>query len=137
MKIRSEYYWFAIFAICFLSFQLIQDNIRPNYAGDNPTLVYVLGVAPNFFPSIGIPALFLVIIPLLNSRKRKSKWLNMHLHWSANAISQIGLLSWEFTQILTKNGRFDWDDILWTVLGGLTFLFIWKVSPSRFKNVNH
>jgi hypothetical protein len=132
MKFKPEYFWLAIFAICFLAFQFIQDNIRPNYSGDNPTLQYVLGVAPNFFPSIGIPALFVVVIPLLNSKKQTNNWVDKYLHLTANAISQTGLISWEFIQISTKNGRFDWNDILWTVLGGIIFHLIWMMSPLRF-----
>ena len=133
MKFKKEYFWLTLFAICFLAFQLIQDNIRPAYSGDNSLIKYVLGVAPNFFPSIGIPALFVVIIPLFNPKKRRNKWLNENLHLTANAISQTGLLSWEFIQISTKNGRFDWNDILWTVIGGIFFHLIWIKSPQRFK----
>ena len=61
MKFKSEYYWFLIFAFSFTAFNQIQDYIRPNYIGDNSIVKYLLGVAPNFFPAIGIPALFVVI----------------------------------------------------------------------------
>lgn len=133
MKFKHEYFWLAIFALCFLAFQLVQDTIRPNYSGDNPSLKYVLGVAPNFFPAIGIPALFVVIIPSFISQKRRKKWQPTRLHLTANAISQSGLISWEFIQIATRHGRFDWNDILWTVLGGVLFHALWVMSPPRFK----
>lgn len=70
---KSLYYWFALFALCFIAYQQVQDNIRPNYIGGNLTIIYLLGVAPNFFPSIEIPALFVVLIPQM---KQKGKWLN-------------------------------------------------------------
>ena len=63
MKFKLEYYWFLIFALCFTAFNQIQDNIRPNYSGDHSIIIYLLGVAPNFFPAIGIPALFVLTIP--------------------------------------------------------------------------
>ena len=57
---KSLFYWFALFAICFTAYQQVIDKIRPNYSGDNLTVKYLLGIAPNFFPAIGIPALFVI-----------------------------------------------------------------------------
>ncbi len=68
---RSLYYWFALFALCFITYQQVIDNIRPNYIGNNLTVKYLLGIAPNFFPAIGIPALFVVLIPQM---KQTSLW---------------------------------------------------------------
>jgi hypothetical protein len=61
-------------------------------------------------------------------------YLNENRHLTANLISQTGLRSWEALQTWTKNGRFDWNDMVWTILGGLLFYFIWKVSPNNLKN---
>jgi hypothetical protein len=127
---KSLYYWFALFALCFIAYQLVQDNIRPNYTGGNLTIIYLLGIAPNFFPSIGIPALFVVLIPQM---KLTSKWLNEKKHITANLISLTGLLSWEFFQTITTKGHFDWNDVLWTLIGALVFQLIWIVSPIRYK----
>jgi hypothetical protein len=74
MKFKLEYYWFLIFALCFTAFNQIQDNFRPNYGGDDLIIKYLLGVAPNFFPAIGIPALFVVIIPYLLNKKNSDSW---------------------------------------------------------------
>ena len=87
---KSLYYWFALFALCFIAYQQVQDNIRPAYTGGNLTIIYLLGIAPNFFPAIGIPALFIVIIPQM---KWTNKWLNEKKHITANLISLAGLLS--------------------------------------------
>lgn len=46
---KSSYYWLALFAICFITYQQIIDRIRPNYSGDSITVKYLLGIAPNFF----------------------------------------------------------------------------------------
>ena len=124
------YYWFALFALCFIAYQQVQDNIRPGYNGGNLTITYLLGIAPNFFPGIGIPALFVVLIPHM---KRTNKWLNEKKHITANLISLTGLLSWEFLQITTTKGHFDWNDILWTFIGAFVFHLIWTITPDRYK----
>ena len=87
---KSLYYWFALFAFCFIAYQQVQDNIRPAYSGGNLTIHYLLGIAPNFFPAIGIPALFVVIIPQM---KRTNAWLNEKKHITANLLSLAGLLT--------------------------------------------
>ena len=135
MKIRFKpvYYWFTIFALTFIAYQLVQDDIRPNYNGDNLIVKYLLGIAPNFFPSIGIPALFVILIPELNKRNKTNKWLNNKKHITANIISLIGLLSWEFLQMTTTNGRFDWNDVLWTFIGALIFQLIWTITPVKYR----
>lgn len=124
------YYWFALFALCFIAYQQVQDNIRPNYSGNNFIFKYLLGIAPNFFPSIGIPALFVVLIPQM---KKTNKWLNEKKHITANLISLIGLLSWEFLQVTTTRGRFDWNDILWTFIGAFVFQLIWTMTPQQIQ----
>jgi hypothetical protein len=132
-KFKPAYYWFAIFAFTSIAYQLVQDNIRPNYTGDDLIIKYLLGIAPNFFPAIGIPALFVILIPELNKGKNPKQWLNNKIHLTANLISLTGLLSWEFLQTTTKRGRFDWNDVLWTIIGALIFQLIWIISPARHK----
>ena len=121
-----------IFAICFIAYQQIQDNIRPHSAGYNSTIKYLLGVAPNFFPAIGIPALFVLIIPYLLKKINSTIWFYEKRHLTSNLISVIGLVGWEFIQ-LTGKLRFDWNDILWTFIGALLFHFIWIISPEKYK----
>lgn len=132
MKFKLEYYWFLIFALCFTAFNQIQDNIRSNYSGDNSIIKYLLGVAPNFFPAIGIPALFIMVIPLILKKKNSETWIYKKRHLSANLFSVIGLVGWEFAQLSGKL-IFDWNDILWTLIGALSFHFIWLITPQRFK----
>ena len=132
MKFKTEYYWFSIFAICFIAYQQIQDNIRPHSAGYNSIFKYLLGVAPNFFPAIGIPSLFIMVIPLVLKKKNSETWIYKKRHLSANLFSVIGLVGWEFAQLSGKL-IFDWNDILWTLIGALSFHFIWLITPQRFK----
>jgi hypothetical protein len=132
MKLKPQYYWFLIFAICFMVFNQIQDNIRPNYNGDSSVIKYILGVAPNFFPAIGIPALFVLLIPYVLKKKYLGTWLYKKRHLSANLISVIGLVGWEFIQVAGKL-KFDWNDILWTLIGALLFHFIWILSSDKHK----
>ena len=133
IRFKPEYYWFVIFALCFIAFQQVQDNIRPNYTGGNLTIIYLLGIAPNFFPAIGIPALFVVLIPQM---KWTNKWLNEKKHITANLISLAGLLSWEFLQTKTTRGHFDWNDVLWTLIGASIFQLIYTITPNRYKQKN-
>ena len=128
---NSLYYWFALFALCFIAYQQVIDNIRPNYIGNNLTVKYLLGIAPNFFPSIGIPALFVVLIPQM---KRTSKWLNENKHITANLISITGLLSWEFIQAWSTKLHFDWNDVIWTLIGAFVFQLVWTITPNRYKD---
>lgn len=127
---NSLWYWFALFAICFIAYQQVQDHLRPGYSGNNQTIIYLLGVAPNFFPGIGIPALFVILIPQMNW---KNKWFTEKTHLTANLISLTGLLSWEFLQTKTSKGHFDWHDVLWTLMGALIFHLIWTLSPNFSK----
>ena len=105
----SVYFWLSIFAVSFLSYQQISDNIRPEYCGDNLIIKYLLGIDPNFFPAIWIPALFVVLIPQL---KINGEWLNNKKHLIANMISITGIITWEFIQAYSANLHFDWNDVL-------------------------
>ena len=134
MKFKLEYYWFLIFAICFTAFNQIQDNIRPQYSGNSSVIKYLLGVAPNFFPAIGIPALFVVLIPYIFKNKNSNSWFYDKKHLSANLMSILGLVSWEFVQLSGKL-KFDWHDILWTFLGAFLFHLIWIISPQKHKEL--
>jgi hypothetical protein len=129
---KTTYYWFSIFALCFLCFQAVSYYIRPNYSGEGAIISYFLGIAPNFFPAIGIPALFLVIIM---QWKTSNKWLNRKNYITANLISLSGLLAWEFIQTTTKKLHFDWNDVLWTFIGAAIFQLIWVLTPERLKDV--
>ena len=131
MKTSSKtYFWLAVFAVCFISYQQISDNIRPEYNGDNAIIKYLLGIAPNFFPAIGIPSLFVVLIPQL---KINGKWMNEKKHLIANIISTTGLITWEFIQTYSTKLHFDWNDILWTFIGACVFQLLWIISPKQFK----
>lgn len=127
---KAMYYWFTWFAGSFITYQQIIDNIRPNYTGGNQTITYLLGIAPNFFPAIGIPALFLILIPQL---KPTHKWLTEKSYLTANLISVTGLISWECIQATSTTLHFDWNDIIWTIIGALVFQIIWTFTPKKFK----
>jgi len=125
----SLYYWFSMFAACFIAYQQVIDNIRPNYSGNNEVINYLLGVAPNFFPAVGMPALFVILIPVIS----RNQWVNDHRQIMANVISLTGLLCWEFLQSASTQLQFDWHDILWTFLGAVVFQFLWTLTPDSYK----
>jgi hypothetical protein len=99
-KSNSKFYWFVLFAFCFISYLQIIDTIRSQYSGDSMTIKSLLGIAPNFFPAIGILALFIVIIPQM---QWTNKWLNEKKHITANLISLAGLYTGSLSKQAQKN----------------------------------
>ncbi|MDD9889424.1 MAG: hypothetical protein OXU30_03670, partial [Gammaproteobacteria bacterium] len=100
----------------------VQGYIRPNYDGANEIIIYLLGVTPNFLPGIGLPALLYVMI--LEISKPNSSLFKNRLYWSVG-ISISGLIANESITIFTPGrGVFDWNDILWTVIGAGLFILI-------------
>lgn len=131
VKLKNEHFWLLIFALNFVSFQLVQDYIRPQYAGDSSLIRFFLGVAPNFFPAVGIPSLFMVLIPIIFSGKNSSRFI-LKRHLTSNLISVIGLVGWEVLQVTGKL-VFDWQDILWTILGAVLFHLTWILSSKFYR----
>ena len=131
-KMNRKFIYYIIFAICFLLFSIVQDYIRPNYDGANGIIIYLLGVAPNFLPGIGLPALLYVVIPEVS--KPNSSLFKNRLYWSVG-ISISGLIANEFITIFTPGrGVFDWNDILWTIIGvGLFTLTVKKFSNKHLR----
>ena len=120
MNRNSTYY--AVFIISFLLFPTVQDYIRPNYDGGNGVIVYLLGIAPNFLPGVGLPALLYVVIPEVT--KPQSSLFENRLYWSV-VISLLGLIGNGFITIFAPGrGVFDWNDILWTIIGAGLFILI-------------
>ena len=122
---KKHFLYYTIFGISFFLFGLVQSYIRPSYVGGNDLVIYFLGVAPNFFPGIGIPSFFYVSIPEVF--KSNSSFYKNRLKWSV-VISMIGLIGNEFIAKYTPGrGVFDWNDILWTLIGGSLFILVNKL----------
>jgi len=130
---KTVYYWFAVFALTSLAYQLVQDHLRPGYNGGHASVIYLLGIAPNFFPAVGLPALFVILLPEVWRRQQPDGLFMRKLHIIANMIALGGLLTWEFLQPFTTRGRFDWHDVLWTLIGAGVFHWLWTVTPSGCK----
>ena len=128
---RFEYYFLAWFAATTLAYQYIQDSLRPGYTGTDPSAKYLLGVAPNFFPAVGLPALFVVLLPYVFTNRAPTHYLVAHKGVVANAISLSGLIAWECAQAFTRGAVFDMHDIASTLLGGLLFRLVWRLAPGR------
>lgn len=134
MSNRQSYFWFGMFALGTIGFTLVQDTIRPNYHGQSDLINYLLGIAPNYFAGLGLSSFFLVMIFQINNSSKapsESVWLNSRAQITAMLIAIFGLSLWEFVQIFSRHGRFDWQDILWTFLGAGTFYLIWMIVNKR------
>ena len=126
---NRKYLYYIVFGVTFLTFGLVQDYIRPNYEGANDLIIYFLGVIPNFLPGIGLPSMFYVTIPELV--KPNTSIYRNRLKWSI-IISMIGLIGNEFITIYTPGrGVFDWNDIVWTIIGGIVFYFLHITIQNR------
>jgi hypothetical protein len=70
------------------------------------------------------------MITHINSTSKKpstSVWLNGKAQILSISISVIGLSLWEFAQTFSTRGHFDWHDLIWTIIGALSFYLIWFV----------
>ena len=121
---KKKYIYYLIFGICFLSFQVVQEYIRPHYDGGNTWIVYALGVLPNFLPGIGLPSFFYVVIPELFPPLSK---LHKHRLSFSILISVLGLVANEFTHLGPGPGVFDWNDILWSAIGAILFYGLHRI----------
>ncbi len=124
MKLRERDIWFSLFALATLGYTYVQDSLRPSYQGDNLYLIYLLGIAPNFLPRLGVPAALSMLLPEMFGR---SGFWTLHKGTLSLGISMVGLIGWEFFQRYTPRGTFDWNDILWTLLGGLCFWLLYRL----------
>lgn len=134
MTKRQAYFWFGMFAFGTLAFTLVQDYIRPHYQGESHLIPYFLGIAPNYFAGLGLCSFFVVMITHINSTSKNpsnSVWLNEKAHISSIFISVIGLSLWEFIQIFSARGHFDWHDLIWTFIGALSFYLLWLVTNPK------
>lgn len=68
---KFKYYWFLIFALCFTAFNQIQDNVRPNYRGDNLIVKYLLGVAPKFSQQLEYPHYLFLLFHMYSKRRAR------------------------------------------------------------------
>lgn len=114
----------GLFTVNMLAYQFIQDYLRPQIHNNNNVLSYLLGVAPNFFAAIALPAFFVFISSYIKNGGK-------YILYYATTFSTIGLLFWEITQIWLKKGVFDYNDIIWTILGSVTFIIIYKIIVLR------
>jgi hypothetical protein len=125
------YYWFAVFAVCFITYQYISSAVRPQCNDCSVSWKYLLGIAPNFFTAIGIPALIFGIWMQIESRGKRT-FSNKHL--ITNVFSAAGLIAWEFVQIAASKLHFDVHDILWTLIGSSCFHLVWLVTPGKYRD---
>jgi hypothetical protein len=131
MNFKFENFWLSIFVLCVVNTLLIQLIIRPNYEGEISSIEYVLGVAPNFLPAIGMPALLVLTFNLFIKKNCLSNYLIEKKHIVGNMFSVFGLIFWELIQN-SFDLIFDWNDVLWTLIGALLFHLICFFVSKKF-----
>lgn len=135
MTRKEQYLWFGLFAIGTIAYTVVQDTIRPASAHYSEIAKYLLGVAPNYFAGICLPSFFMAMIAQMihESVKRgragtKQKAMSFRsLRTLSLRIAIPGLLIWETVQLASKNGHFDPQDILWTMIGAATFEMLYRI----------
>ncbi len=133
---KPSYWYYIVFAVCFLGFTYLEDYVRASYEGSSAIITYILGFIPNYLPAVGIPCFFYVALPHIFGKKH-SITLSKIAQIYVVIFSCFGLIAWEFTQILLPLGTFDWHDVLWTLFGGITFYAIWKIHSNKYGTVGN
>ncbi len=121
-KLWDKSKWTILCILGLALHHLIEEHIRPCYQGID-AVQFLLGVAPNFLASFLIFPFAGMAIWKMQTHKNISvqdKWF-----WVSLIISSLGLMIWEFMQ-LTGNLVFDYWDILFTVLGSILALILYK-----------
>ena len=131
---QAQHYWMLWLMGTTLIYWYVQDTLRPAYEGTGWGL-YFLGIAPNYLPGLGLPAgLYVILHGLRTEQSWIARWSEQQLPWLALGISMLGLMGWEVAQIWV-GGVFDWHDLLWTALGGLTFVGLWWLTPVSLRHL--
>ena len=114
--------WLVVYLLGELMCRSIQYEIRP-HAQHNPAwVVYLLGVAPNFFGAISAPSIIVFLLHFYDLKKHgRIGDLDDYLK-KAVLISVSGIVMWEAAQPLTGKYYFDPQDILWTFIGAGVFI---------------
>jgi hypothetical protein len=93
---------------------------------------YFMGVAPNFWAALSLPAALLLITNYVGNQYPAVRWIvpKDALH-SSYAVALSGIVSWECCQPLTGMYYFDTNDLLWTIVGTAIFWPILRLLQAR------
>ena len=134
MKFKPSYLYYGVFALCFAGFTYLEDTVRANYTGNSEIIIYILGFIPNYLPALGIPCFFYPALPHVFN-KQSSILTSRYAHIYVLIVSQSGLIIWELAQIFLPRATFDLHDILWTIIGGVTFFLFWLYHSKKYGTV--
>lgn len=133
MTKKEIYFWFVIFALSTLAYSYIQDTLRPASKDYPNAIKYLLGVGPNYFAGLSLPAFFMFMAPHVISSEKLQNLTITRLRNISIIIALTGLIIWETVQLKSRNGYFDSHDIIWTFIGALTFLIIQRLLQKKLK----
>ncbi|NBV90714.1 MAG: hypothetical protein EBR91_00910 [Flavobacteriia bacterium] len=127
---KTTYYWFSIFALCFLCFQAVSYYIRPNYSGDGALVMgyvdqggFLNFTGPNVSLSKGHSKWIIGMLPSLRFKESPSTPHNAPIFPSLGAgltyaykVLVVQVPMYYNPKTLTANGR-------WTLGVGLGLRF--------------
>nr|WP_315212930.1 hypothetical protein [uncultured Flavobacterium sp.] len=102
--------------ILLLMIPLVQNQLRDYFRENNLPMGVILGSLPNFIAAFSLCSLGLLISDRLFNFK------NVNLIFF---LVIVVLIVYEIFQLEIKSLRFDYFDIMFTVIGGLTFKFFY------------
>lgn len=133
MKSKGRAFLYLLPAVIFFGNSLVIEVLRPAFrSGSHPFLAFVLGWTPNYLAGLGFMVLGAAILALAGDLTRDARLPGLAHPFMllVAAVSLLGLIGWEFTQL---SGRLVYDvhDILATVGGVLTGYGLFVVAHRR------
>ncbi len=126
--------WIVLCLVGLASHELIDELIRPQFGTKGSSLVFLLGISPNFIASALIfPFGTLTIRDFYTNKEQITSRKNLNVWFFIGLIvSQISLVIWEFMQLNSNNLVFDSSDIYATLIGGITAIIVFVSFRNKY-----
>ena len=130
MTVTKQTRILLILSLLGMGLVLLTRVVRPHLVNPASLMGFIFGVLPNFGAAIGLPGIIAVLINrLLQARSHivsPTKVL-----FAAVGVTLLGLFAWELEGCLFSHLPVDPFDLLATVLGGLTVIIIFVITPPQ------
>lgn len=124
-KINKRIVYFGY--IFLLSIPIVQNDLRYYYCGFNQIILILLGSLPNFLAAFSICSFGILI---------SDKFYNLKNINIVFILATIVLVIYEIFQLGTTSLYFDFFDIIFTIIGSLTFKILYRyIYENKTKNI--